>query len=289
MQHTNFTLTKASGQPRKPRNQAEFRSVYIADLVKAAEANGITLSNVPQLPIPAPTSRTGRKALRKSFDADCRRLRREAGVPARTGPPIPGSEKSGHRRWRTLGQCRHGGRLSGVARRDQAMTRWERIQQLHYRRYSLRAIARLVGLGHTQVGRVVAGRLWRMDGSQEKSPSVVVVNSVRGTPRPWARVLALNEVYRSRCRGEDGLYKRMTARQEAYLKGIIKNRGPDHAAAIVEATDRYVRSLASLDVAAAVRQVNQDSDYQPAAGTYHGATFWQRLGPSSTACEDGVS
>ena len=289
MQRTNFTLTKASGQPRKPRNQAEFRSMYIADLVKAAEANGIILSNVPQLPIPAPTSRTGRKALRKSFDADCRRLRREAGVPAVSGPPIPGSEKSGHRRWRTLGQCRHGGRLSGVARKDQAMPRWEQIQLLHYRRYSLRAIARLVELSLSQVHRVVAGRLWRTDGERKKSPSVVVVNSVRGTPRLWARVLALNEVYRNRCRGEDGIYKRMTARQEAYLKGIIKNRGADNAAAIVEATDRYVRSLASLDVAAAVRQVNQDSGYQPAAGTYHGATFWQRLGPSSTACEDGVS
>ena len=117
----------------------------------------------------------------------------------------------------------------------------------------------------------------------------MVVNSVRGTPRTWARVLALNEVYRSRCRGENGLYKRMTARQGAYLKGIIKNRGLDHAAAVVAATESYVLSLASLDVAAAVRQVNQDSDYQPAAGTYHGAIFWQRRGPSSTACEDGVS
>ena len=289
MQHTDYTLTKASGQARKPRNQAEFRSVYIADLARAAEANGIILNNPPELPIPAPTSRVGKKTLRKTFDADCRRLRREAGVSARSGPPIPGSEQTGHRRWYTLAQCRHGGRLSGVARRDQAVTRWQRIQQLHYRRYSLRAIARQVGLGHAQVGRVVSGRLWRIDRNTGTVTFMVVVNSVRGTPRLWARVLALNEVYRNRCRGEDGIYKRMTARQEAYLKGIIKNRGADNAAAIVEATDRYVRSLASLDVAAAVRQVNQDSGYQPAAGTYNGATFWQRLGPSSTACEDGVS
>ena len=187
MQPTNFTLTKAGGQPRKPRNQAEFRSVYIADLARAAEANDIILSNPPELPIPAPTSRVGKKTLRKTFDADCRRLRREAGVPARSGPPIPGSEQTGHRRWYTLAQCRHGGRLSGVARRDQAMPRWERIQQLHYRRHSLRTIARQVGLSHAQVGRVVAGRLWRMDGSPKQSPSMVVVNSVRGTPRQdWA-------------------------------------------------------------------------------------------------------
>ena len=122
MQHTDYTLTKASGQARKPRNQAEFRSVYIADLARAAEANDIILSNPPELPIPAPTSRVGKKTLRKTFDADCRRLRREADVPARSGPPIPGSEQTGHRRWYTLAQCRHGGRLSGVARRDQAMT-----------------------------------------------------------------------------------------------------------------------------------------------------------------------
>ena len=123
MQHTDYTLTKASGQARKPRNQAEFRSVYIADLVKAAEANGITLSNVPhQLPIPAPTSRTGRKALRKSFDADCRRLRREAGVPAVSGLRFrdPRSPATGvGAPWVNVVN----GRLSGVARRDQAMPR----------------------------------------------------------------------------------------------------------------------------------------------------------------------
>ena len=289
MQHTDYTLTKASGQPRKPRNQAEFRSLYIADLLRAAEFNDRILTNIPELPIRRPTSRTGRKSLRKSFDADCQRLRREAGVPARTGPPIPGSERGGHRRFYTLTQCRRGGRLSGIARRDQAMTRWQQIQQLNYRRFSLRAIALRVGLGHAQVGRVVSGRLWRMNLSHELSPSMVVVNSVRGTPRPWARVLALNEVYRSRCRGEDGLYKRMTARQGAYLKGIIKRRGVEQAEEIEMATTSYVQSLFALDVEVAVRQVNLDSGYQPAAGTYHGATFWQRREPSSTACEDGGS
>ena len=300
MQHTDFTLTKASGQPRKPRNQAEFRSMYIADLVKAAEANGITLSNVPQLPIPAPTSRTGRKALRKSFDADCRRLRREAGVPARTGPPIPGSEQTGHRRWHTLGQCRHAGRLSGVARKDQASGRWQRVQQLHYRRYSLRAIARQVGLSHTQVRRIVAGRLWRMEGSSKKppsrmdenpeqSPSMVVVNSVHVPPRKCPRVLALNELYLSRCHGEAKRYKRLVARQGAYLRGIIKHRGVEQGEEIEMATTSYVQSLSALDVAAAVRQVNQDAGYKPAAGTYHGATYGQRRGLSLTACEGGIT
>ena len=159
MELLKYLPKKPNGQPRKPRSQAEFRSQYISDLTRAAEANGITLSDVPELPIRRPTSRTGRKALRKTFDADCRRLRSEAGVPARTGPPIPGSERSGHRRFYTLEQCRRGARLSAIARRDQAIPRWERIQQLHYQRTSLRAIARQEGLGHAQVGRVVAGRL----------------------------------------------------------------------------------------------------------------------------------
>ena len=189
----------------------------------------------------------------------------------------------------TLEQCQRGAHLSGIARRDQAMPRWTHIQALHYRRRSLRDISRQVEMSVAQVHRVVAGRLWRRDRERKRSPTGVVVNSVRGTPRTWARVLALNEVYRSRCRGEDGLYKRMTARQGAYLKGIIKNRGPDHAAAVVAATTSYVRSLSDLDVAAAVRQVNLDSGYQPAAGTYHGATFWQRRLPFSTVCEDGIS
>ena len=290
MQHADFTITKASGQPRKPRNQAEFRSVYIADLTRAAEANGTlsNLTNIPTLPIPSPTSRTGRKSLRKSFDADCRRLRRQAGVPAVSGPPIPGSEHNGHRRFYTLEQCRQGQRLSAIARRDQALPRWLQIQTLHYRRHSLRDIARQVGLSSSQVHRVIAGRLWGADGKRIRTPSVVV-NSARGTPRKWTRVLALNELYRSRCLGDGKLLKRLTARQGAYLRGVVKNRGPDYAAAAVEATERYVVSLASLDVAAAVQRLNQDSGYQPAAGTYHAATFWQRREPSSTACEDGGS
>ena len=122
MPETYYTPTKASGQPRRPRNQAEFRSVYIADLTRTAKANGTlsNLTNIPKLPIRRPTSRTGRKSLRKTFDADCRRLRREAGIPARTGPPIPGSEQTGHRRFYTLATMRRWGRLSGITRRDQA-------------------------------------------------------------------------------------------------------------------------------------------------------------------------
>ena len=225
MPATYYEPTKASGQPRKPRNQAEFRSVYIADLTRAAEANGIILSNLPQLPIRSSHSRAGRKALRNTFDADCRRLRREAGVPARTGPPIPGSERSGHRRFYTLEQCRRGGRLSGIARRDQAMPRWKQIQTLHYRRFSLRAIARQVGMSSTQVGRVVAGRLWRIDGGPKRSPQGVVVNSVRGTLHTWARALALNDLYLGQCWVGTKAYKRMTTRRRKYLKGITKHRG----------------------------------------------------------------
>ena len=54
----------------------------------------------------------------------------------------------------------------------------------------------------------------------------------------------------------------MRARQRGYMKGILKNLGPDTAEAIVEATDRYVQSLASLDVAAAVQKVNDDAGYK---------------------------
>ena len=146
------------------------------------------------------------------------------------------------------------------------MPRWQRIQQLHYRRYSLRAIARQVGLSHAQVGRVVTGRLWKAEEFAVKAPIRVVVYSVRGTPHRWARGLALNGLYLSRCQGEAKVFKQLTSRQAAYQQGIIKNRGADDAAAIVEATDRYVRSLASLDVAAAVRQVNQDSGYKEREG-----------------------
>ena len=272
------TLQRLSGQSRKPRNQAEFRSVYIADLQQVAETNGLTLSDVPPLPIRSPKSRVGRKSLQKTFDADCRRLRREAGAPARTGPPIPGSEHNGHRRFYTLEQCRHGGRLSGKARRDQAKPRWVHIQTLHYRGHSLRAISRQVGLSLSQVHRVVANRLWQEDGEAKRSSYRVMGNSLRGTPRQWARALALNEVYRSRCWSADKLLHRLTVRREAYIEGIVKNRGPDYAAAVVAATERYVISLADLDVATAVRRVNQDSGYRPAGAVaaYRESTSWQR-------------
>ena len=95
------------------------------------------------------------------------------------------------------------------------------------------------------------------------TPTAAVVNHARGTPG-WMRVLALNEVYRSRCLGDGKLLKRLTKRQGAYIKAVVKNRGTDYAAAAVERTERYVISLAHLDVAAAVRQVNQDSGYRPA-------------------------
>ena len=121
-----------------------------------------------------------------------------------------------------------------------------------------------MGLSLSQVHRVVANRLWQEDGEAKRSSYRVMGNSVRGTPRQWARALALNEVYRSRCWSADKLLHRLTVRREAYIEGIVKNRGPDYAAAVVAATERYVISLAHLDVAAAVQRVNQDSGYRPA-------------------------
>ena len=261
MSLSKFTPTKPNGQPRKPRTQAEFRSVYVSDLMQVAETNGVTLTNVPSLPIRAPTSRTGRKALRKSFDADCRRLRRESGAPARTGPPVPNSERQGHRRFYSLEQCRRGARLSGIARRDQAMPRWAKIQALHYKRYSTRSIARQVGMSHSQVHRVVTMRLWTGEGPQQTPPPLVVVNSARGTPLPWSRVLALGAVYLSRWKSADKMLELFSQRQRAYVGGIERNGGPDYAAAIVGATKDYVQTLAHMDVALAVRTVNEDSGY----------------------------
>ena len=64
-------------------------------------------------------------------------------------------------------------------------------------------------------------------------------------------------------------YKRLTSTPGGlFERGLVKNRGPDYAAAAVakQRTRSYVVSLASLDVAAAVQRLNQDSGYQPAAG-----------------------
>ena len=56
------------------------------------------------------------------------------------------------------------------------------------------------------------------------------------------------------------------------------------AAAVGEATERYVLSLADLDPAAAGHRVNQG--HRPA---YRGSTSCQRRLPSSTVCEDGIA
>ena len=194
-------------------------------------------------------------------------------------PPIPGSERNGHRRFYTLEQSRHGAHLSGIARRDQAMPQVVTDSDS--------PLPSSLSQGHispggplpAQVHRVVAGRLWREAGEPPWPPSVVV-NSARGTPRRWARTLALGEVYRSRCRVGGKLLKWLTKRQGAYIKGIVKNRGPDHAAEIVAATERYVLSLSHLDVSAAVRRLNQDSGYRVRRGTANrGSTSWRHRVP----------
>ena len=97
-------------------------------------------------------------------------------------------------------------------------------------------------------------------GAEEVTPRVVV-NSVRGTLHTWARALALNDLYLGQCWVGTKAYKRMTTRRRKYLKGITKHRGVEQAAAVVAATESYVRSLSHLDVQLAVAQVNLDSGY----------------------------
>ena len=91
-------------------------------------------------------SRVGRKALRKVLDAYHVALRRHEGRPAKSGPPIPNSEKHGRRSFYTLHQADYGRRKGLETRRRRAAPKRRAVQHyLDFTRLSYRRIGELVG------------------------------------------------------------------------------------------------------------------------------------------------
>ena len=261
MQHADFTITKASGQPRKPRNQGRVSEQYIADLEQQAAANGIILSNLLSSPsaaaIPARAARLYRKPL--MLHADVYAGSRSTGAVWTTNPRQRANRDNGvGTHWKKChvvavvrawcGDCGH----AQVGKSTDSP-----LQTTHPTGHSSPG-----WIVTTQVQRIVAGRRWRKDGQPRRSPQGVVVNSVRGTPHTWARALALNDLILGQCWAGTQAHKRMVTRREKYLRGITKHRGAEAAATVVAATETYVKSLAHLDVHLAVAQVNLDSGYK---------------------------
>ena len=100
-------------------------------------------------------SRVGRKLARKAWDAYYVDLRQHEGRPAKSGPPIPNSEKRGARSYYSMEQVRLGGRRSGAARRQKAQKRWREVMALRRRGHGIRQIARLVGYSAAWVCKLV--------------------------------------------------------------------------------------------------------------------------------------
>ena len=75
-------------------------------------------------------SRIGKKLVRKALDRYYSALRLSDRRAAKSGPPVPHSEKQGRRRFYDLDQCRRGGRRSGEARRRKAEKKWQAVETL---------------------------------------------------------------------------------------------------------------------------------------------------------------
>ena len=171
-------------------------SIRISQLqVNCQQSGGPTFPDVASLG----TSRIGKRLIRKALDAYYVASRRYEGRPAKSGPPIPNSEKHGRREFYTLEQVRLGGIRSGATRQRQAQPRWNGVASLRRRGFGIRQIARIVGYSAGWVSRLIK-RLF------SKQPRVLPEHSFHypvwaTRPRPvWAthgsRILTLATLYR---------------------------------------------------------------------------------------------
>ena len=119
--------------------------------VNCQQSGGPTFPNVANLG----TSRIGKKLIRKAIDAFYVASRRYELRPAKSGPPIPNSEKHGRREFYSLEQVRRGGHRSGETRRRQAQPRWNDVASLKRRGFGIRQIARIVGYSAGWVSRLI--------------------------------------------------------------------------------------------------------------------------------------
>ena len=226
-------------------------------------AHSTTSSDVLQLPLgagfspPQPPdvsafgkSRVGRKLRKRAFDDYFRALgkwRRRMGIPARSGPPIPGSQP---REYYTLDQARHGGQKSGRVRREKAAARHRRIFRLRSEGRSLREIASLVGCHYTTVSRLLNGHIRTVaavvagvERTISPSPAGRWGSGISPTlAKLWRGWRQLSDRHRSDANLRPKLH-RETRRLRGYIRGMVL-KGRQH---LVHSTYRFLRSLQDLD------------------------------------------
>ena len=227
-------------------------------------------------------SRVGRKLARKTLDAFYVASRRYQGSPAKSGPPIPNSEKWGRRQFYTLEQERLGGRRSGATRRRQAQPRWRQVMNLRRRGFSIREIARTVGYSAgwicKLIRRLLSGqpRLLPEHGNhtpQQQQPQ-------QSTRPATTRALSMMVLYAHRlvCLLDDSptkkagkhyeelLYKwpkgSYKARLNKYISRMHHSQSPEAATvALAEAFD-YAEGLSEMPIDAATRMLNSAFGWQ---------------------------
>ena len=237
------------------------------------------------------TSRIGKKLIRKALDAYYVASRRYEGRPAKSGPPIPNSEKRGRREYYTLEQVRLGGMRSGATRQRQAQPRWYDVASLRRRGFGIREISRIVGYSAGWVSKLVK-RLFsrqprvfpehynqqdRQDRPQQQQQQQQPVWAIHGS-----RVLTLAALYRRNAlhalevadqRSQPIPERRRRYRQFALSQArIIGRRGRRPSTGLLGALGKgsvalgmallACRELDGLPIAAAVITVNREFGWQ---------------------------
>ena len=232
-------------------------------------------------PIPFPdlsrlgTSRIGRKLASKALDAYHVALRHAEGRPARSGPPIPNSEKRGRREYFTLEQVRYGNKKSLATRQLNAAPRHRAVKRLRAAGMTFRAIGEAIGYSAArccQIVRQQAAEAKRK--AMDKAAMLLNLHShhQHRPDRGGARQLILSLIHahhllklldsnparQDRARYE-ALTRRYKARILAYLRAVWERQGGDFP--ILEDSWAVAESVSGMPVDEAIRVVNARYGY----------------------------
>ena len=162
------------------------------------------------------TSRIGRKLRRKALDAYRVALRRYEGRPAKSGPPIPNSEKHGRREFYSMDQARRGWLRSLQVRQSEAKPKYDQCKRLRFAGRLLREIAEIVGYSIGHVSKIVRGKIRR--------PRAASLRAAAGGDNANANAMPIWAKHGSRTLTLAVLYRGWSLRQ-SYAPGLSP---PEH-------------------------------------------------------------
>ena len=226
-------------------------------------------------------SRTGRNRRRRAIDRYHVRLRRFEGRPAKSGPPVPHSEKTGCRQFYRLEQCEYGRRKGLETRRRKAAPKHKAVDHLlNHTRHSYRIIGEMVGYSAARVCQLAkkfrAATVKALNlHIHHQPPQQPDLPQPRPSKPDTTRALVLMLIYsnrlvallsqnptrKARARWEGQLYGFPKGSYQARLKryvASIHRQSPDAATDALAGAFVYADGLSDLPVDEAVRTVNRD-------------------------------